>query len=235
MNRKFKIKNRQKRKYIKKNSPISSISLSRSYFIRFMPYSIIIIGLLTTFFAGTRPFQPQPIDLTINRPTFSFTNLHAIATDFLNFVTILQTVTQDLLRYCASLIILLGHGIAIILQGIATITHTIGAGLIAILSAIEELIYQIFSFFVSFLTFVFNALSRVGLALWNHTISFTSFILSEVEGLISLIWYILMTPLRAIGAFFLMVKPYLDYIGNNLKDSIQFLQMGNDTLRDITK
>lgn len=214
-----------------------------------MPYSIIAIGLLTTLFVGGRSLQPQPIDITIQKPTFN--SIPDIATDFRNLFAGLQMAIQDLLQFSSSLtsnvpifissitnlfvqiLIIFGHGIALVLQTIGAIIYIIWAGTtnflsvifhlgIAILNAILIALGKLISQLISLISFVFISLSHIALATWDQLLHFTS-----------QIWYILMTPFRVIIAGYLKIKPYLDYIVNNVKDSMSFLMTGVDTVNDI--
>jgi hypothetical protein len=229
--KKFKVKNRPKRKYIKRSSPISEISLSRSWFIKLMPYFIMSVGLLTTLAITPPAFQSlqpiQPIDISLTKPTLPFDSFIKIFQEILVFSNNTITLLSSLIMQGITTIL---HVMSLTLSGIVFVVTTIVKGIVVIMSIVEGVILQIATL-----------ISDIALSIWHFLIQliqtlstilqiiiktiFDTFvlILMKIGEALNAAWYFLTTPFRALAAYYLTIKPYLDFVLNNIKQSSLFL------------
>lgn len=104
--RKFKVKNRQKRKYTRKNVPPSSLSLDRGISVSFLPFLILAVALATTMvISHNLREQDLAIEFTFQLPTFSTEPLQQFISDVPSmlqqptaFVAGLWTLVVDSMR-----------------------------------------------------------------------------------------------------------------------------------------
>jgi len=230
MQKQFKQKNRKKRKYIKRNSPASSVSLSRSYLIRLMPYAIMAVGLLTTL-AITPPtlqtFQPiHPISINLTKPTLPFDSirtLHEMALFLSSVLAQLQKLTAEVMTlftqiamqvitFLEQCVTTISYGITISISGITYVGIVLGKG-----------IATIFFFIWHMLTLIIQTIVTVTITIIKAIFDTLTFIMIKIGEGLNAAWYFLTTPFRAMVAYYMTIKPYLDFIGNNIKQSTLFL------------
>jgi hypothetical protein len=147
--RKFVIKNRQKRKYIKKSEQQSSLSFIKTLY-GMLPLLIMMVALMTTMIITSPLRDPQAsIRFTFDLPTISFQN------PFIFFQTLADFLGEGFLAFVSGFATLIDSFIHILQSGVNSALYTvmlldprplflvIGSGFMTIVVAISFMCTQI--------------------------------------------------------------------------------------------
>ena len=122
------------------------------------------------------------------------------------------------------------HVLSLALSGIVFIITTVVKGIVVILNIAGELISQLVTLILDITIYIWHFLTRMiqtlitRLQITIKTIFDTLvFIMIKIGEGLNAAWYFLTTPFRVLMDYYLKIKPYLDFVLNNIKQSTLFL------------
>ena len=187
------------------------------------------VGLLTTLAITPPSFQSfqQPIDITLTKPALPFDPAIRLFQEVLIFSNNTMALLSALVMQGVNAIL---HVLSLALSGIVFIITTVVKGIVVILNIAGELISQLVTLILDITISIWHFLTRMIqtlitiLQITIKTIFDTLvFIMIKIGEGLNAAWYFLTTPFRVLMDYYLKIKPYLDFVLNNIKQSTLFL------------
>lgn len=209
--RKFIVKNRRKRKYTRKHHSVHSVPIGKEFFMGFAPIVFIAL-LLAASLAATQIIRDQNItfSFTFHLPQISFSWLGPILVSAAQFGFSLLTFLDP--RPIGTLLV---HGFISYAQFTTRILlYSLSLNYVVqsyfVLTLLTSLT-TLWHFLVSVSTQTYVALTHtivfVGQSVWKFMLVVITRFVSFVDQML----YLLASPFRVLGAFYIQIKPYLDF------------------------
>ena len=229
--KRFKIKNRQKRKYRRKTDISSYFSLPQEVWIGLLPSILIAIIIFAELLA-----QMQPADrigrVSIDRllPLESIASLPRLfANALLGFFASLDPtpIASSIITYVALLISTAERGVAYVIEvgsdTVFSVVHLLSILLSSILNTIVIAFNYLFNFLLWVLLWVGEALLSIGQLMINGVVGMIFAIIGFFTAIANTISNIVMYPFVVLGKQYEQLKPLLDFIGANIGQSLKML------------
>jgi hypothetical protein len=224
--RKFKIKNRQKRKYTRKSVHASSFPHSQAISAGLLPLLILAIALVTTVIMSQAKGQTYAIDYSLPIPQSKLPDIGNVVQNIPNldprpFITLTIRSIMFFIQTMVQFAIILGMGIVtagtVVLQAFITVGNAIANTMASMSYAIASFILFIAAAIMHGLTFVGAILLIIAKTLIHIVTTIALFLFVKVSAFINGVVNIIEIPFKILWAFWLQIKPFFDMLGAHIK------------------